>query len=351
MAWLRSLFDLQPGRNSWLGGLRLALAVSIPVALALIAGRPDVGLLIAIGAFFTANADLGFEGRITSYGQLGAAAIVPIATCLGMVFSGRTVLSLCLCFVLLAAGGLVAAAGPTAAAFGMFASFAYLIGLGLASGDASPILVAAAMFVGAGYALALSWLARRFDFEAFPPAPDLPAAHRDLTELKAEIFSWSPTTRRALALGIAGTIGLLVTTFVPQSSGAWLITAALIVLKPDLRSSIDAATARGLGTVIGALAAGIVAAMTSNQWVLLIAAFGVTWLAESIVDRSFGLFCVLITPLAVFLAEIVQPSGWSEAILRAADVAIGSLLGVAVAFVILPRSHEDNNPDSATVTR
>lgn len=138
----------------------------------------------------------------------------------------------------------------------------------------------------------------------------------------------------AVGLAIVGPIGLLVVPFLQQGNGAWLVTGALIVLKPELTAIVRAASARAAGTILGAVLAGVVAALTHQPWVLLAVAFIATWWAESLVRRSFGVFVVLITPLAVLLGNIVVPGDWEIALLRAMDVLIGSAMAVLVVSAI-----------------
>lgn len=336
MVWLRSLFALEAGHNNWISGLRFALAFAVPVALCLVAGSPGTGIFVAIGAFFVANSDLGYQGRTAASSMVCAAIAVPSATALGMAMGQWHWPAVVVGFVLLFGSASLGAAGPTAAAVGVFTSFGYAIGLGLALTDISIPRVCALLIVGGVYAMVLSFAGRALGIPAFPPPPDLPQGHSARHSLMQQLRGWSPTVRRSLAIAIAGSVALTIVPRIQQTSGVWLVTGALIVLKPDVESTIRAAAARGIGTALGALAAGGLAAATGNAWILLVAAFFTTWWAQAIVTRSFGIFCILIAPLAVFMSNLVAPGDWQLAALRSLDVAIGSGIAVAVGALVLP---------------
>jgi hypothetical protein len=323
-----------PDLTDWIGGLRLACAFLLPVAVGLVANRALHGLFVGIGGFMVANADLG-----ESYGQR-LRLMVPVTmavagmTAAGMAAGAAAAIAVPLGAVVLLLGGLAASLGREAAMLGTFLSFAYVIGTGLAAVPALSIVsVAVPMLIGGMYAMALS--AIHVLLRGHHPDEE-PERWRGLLT-RARSRTDATLVRHSAALALAGAIGLAVVPFTHQSNGAWLVTGALIVLKPDYPDTIRTALLRATGTVFGATIAGIIAAATSQRWALLAVALVCTCAAEAVIRHSFGWFVVLITPLSILLTNVLEPGDWQIAVVRVADVAAGSLLAIAVAALLRPR--------------
>lgn len=331
---LRHEFALSPGPNSWGVGLRLAAAFILPIAVGVVLDRTLTGLFVGIGAFMVANADLGESLRQRARLMVPSTVAIAGLVAAGMVLGANDWLAVPIGAGILVLAGLSPAVGREAALFGTFAAFAYIIGIGISG---APGLDVAEVFwpliAGGAYALLLSAIG----VIASRPGPDEP--DEDWRTLSARVRSRvdAGLVRHAAALAIAGSIALVVVPFTEQANGAWLVTGALIVLKPGYRETARLATTRVIGTVAGAVLAGVVAALTSNPIVLLAAALLLTWLAEAVIRRSFGLFVVLITPLSVLLTNVLVPGDWQIAMLRVADVAAGSFIAMVVAALLLPR--------------
>ena len=330
-----------PDLVDWIAGLRLACAFLLPVAVGLIAGQPLTGLFVGIGGFMVANADLG-----ESYGQrlrlmVPAAIAVAGLTAAGMLAGGTGMAAVPLGAVILLLGGLAAGLGREAAVLGTFLSFAYVIGVGLAATpDVSVPAVALPMLAGGAYAMVLS--AINVAMRGHKP-DEKPEPWRGLLK-RARSRTDATLVRHAAALAIAGAVGLTVVPFTHQSNGAWLVTGALIVLKPGYPDTVRTALLRTAGTVAGAVAAGAIAAATSQRWVLLTMALILTCSAGAMIRHSFAWFAVLIAPLSILLTNVLVPGDWQIAIVRVADVAAGSLIAIAVATLLRQHSAADQRP-------
>jgi uncharacterized membrane protein YccC len=162
---------------------------------------------------------------------------------------------------------------------------------------------------------------------------------RALILVSAQLTLDSALCRHAIRLGVAVAVALLLVPLVDRSNGAWMVTGALIVMKPAFGGTLKTARQRALGTVVGAAIAGAVAALTSDPWVLLMLALLATWLAESIIRLSFTLFAVFITPLSILLANVLVPGNWEIAWQRTLDVGVGvgAGIGILVSVLVLPR--------------
>jgi uncharacterized membrane protein YccC len=171
---------------------------------------------------------------------------------------------------------------------------------------------------------------------------------RALARIGAQLTLSSSLFRHALRLRLAVVVALLLVPFVDRANGAWMVTGALIVMKPAFGGTVKTARQRAAGTVIGAALAGALAALTSDPWVLLTVAFLATWLAESLITLSFTLFAVCITPLSILLANVLVPGNFEVAWQRTVDVAVGAAIGIVVSILVLPQPVKDTLPARLT---
>jgi uncharacterized membrane protein YccC len=165
-----------------------------------------------------------------------------------------------------------------------------------------------------------------------PPAPPGPS----IVRLRAQLTLTSTLARHALRLACAGTAGLLVAAVVDPAHGVWMTTAAIIVLKPDFGGTVRSALLRSAGTVLGALIAGLIAALIEDQLALTLIALGFTIAAVAVLQRNYGLFMVLITPLAILLVNAAQPGHWDVAELRLLDTIVGCALALVAGYLLWP---------------
>jgi hypothetical protein len=315
-----------------MGGLRLAAAFITPVALGEAVGHTLTGLFIGIGAFMVANADLGESYPQRLRLMVPTTLAIAAAASTGFIVGTTEGLMVAIGVAIFFVGALSGAVGREAGMLGTLVSFAHVIGVGV---TAAPRLSAAGLAVplvaGGVYAMALSALQVRVAGHDPDEAPEAWPGLIGRVVARTD----KNLVRHACAVALAGGIGLIVVPFTHQSNGAWLVTGALIVLRPEYVDTLKTAGRRAAGTVAGAVLAGTIAAVTSQPWLLLGAAFMLTWLAESVIRHSFAAFVVLITPLSILLTHVIVPSDWKIALLRTADVAAGSLIASVVATVLL----------------
>lgn len=331
-SWFRSQIALEPGPTDWIGGLRLACAFLLPVAVGVALDHKLTGLFVGVGAFMVANADLGesFVQRLRS--MIPATIAIPATTALGMAIGSHRWVTVAVGAAVILIGGFVAAVGREAAVFGTFIAIAFVVGVGVAEAPGlTEAQVALPMLGGGLLAVVLSGiqvlLVKHQPDE--PPQPWSTVPERLGAGLEDAVL-----LRQTIGMALAGAIGLAVVPFTHQTNGAWLVTGALMVFKPGYGETISVAVIRALATVFGAAVAGAIAAVTSQPWVLLALALVLTWCAEAIVRRSFAVFVLLITPLSILLTNVLVPGDWTVAYLRVADVAAGSALAIVVATIL-----------------
>ena len=127
---LREWEPLQDGPTDWLGGLRLACAFLLPVAVGVLVDQKMTGLFVGVRAFMVGNSDLG-----ESYAQrlrlmVPATLAIAAMTALGMGDRYEKWLAVPIGALVILTGAVIAAVGREAALFGTFFSLALVVGRG-----------------------------------------------------------------------------------------------------------------------------------------------------------------------------------------------------------------------------
>ena len=82
--------------------------------------------------------------------------------------------------------------------------------------------------------------------------------------------------------------------------------------------------------------AGLIAALVDDQLVLTLVARGFSIAAVSVLQRNYGLFMVLITPLAILLVNAAEPGHWDLAELRVLETVVGCALALVAGYLLWP---------------
>lgn len=135
-----------------------------------------------------------------------------------------------------------------------------------------------------------------------------------------------PALRMTLGTGLAGGTALLL----GLGHGYWAaISAAAVLHSVNVRTAAQRAVQRTLGTAAGlALALGVLAARP-NPVVLVLVIVLLEFLLEYVVARNYGLGVVFLTPLALLLSDLEDPSS-AAALVQ--DRALSSALGIVIAL-------------------
>jgi uncharacterized membrane protein YccC len=170
-----------------------------------------------------------------------------------------------------------------------------------------------------------------------PPGPpgSAPGRWRALT---AQLRAPSVTVQHAIRLALAGPAALLAARLADPAHGAWLVSSAVLVLKPNFGGTIQTGLQRAAATVAGALLAGAVVAATTNRAVLAVIAFASVAAAMAIMTRSYAWGILAVTPLSILITAMLGRAGWSVAAFRVADITIGAAIAIVAGYLLWPRS-------------
>jgi uncharacterized membrane protein YccC len=170
------------------------------------------------------------------------------------------------------------------------------------------------------------------------PAYDRPLRRlrRNLWRLRGDLRWESPVARHALRLAVVVFVAELFARQVPLSRSYWIPVAAATVLRPDYNATFTRGAERALGTSIGVGIAGLIAAGLHPGEGATVALVGVfAWLAYATYPASFAVGFGFMTPLIVFLINVISPETLSTAGARLLDTLIGGAFGLIV-FALWP---------------
>ncbi len=158
-----------------------------------------------------------------------------------------------------------------------------------------------------------------------------PRVHLDLQQ---------PMHRRAVRTAIAILLAVAIVHLLQLPHGDWVIISALIVSRDTIGNTLWKAKGRFLGTVFGAIAAVLFYALIRHHHHLILMTafltiFPYLYLRPSIGNYGYAKFFQQFAFIC-FLAVINQHPSAELMEWRAINIAIGCILGIAVAIVVLP---------------
>ena len=157
-----------------------------------------------------------------------------------------------------------------------------------------------------------------------------------LPTLRAHLTLRSAVLRHALRLAGALGTGTALAGLLPYEHRYWLPLTALVVLKPDFRSTFTRGIGRILGTAVGALLAGLVTAVVQPGPLLLtVLVVATAWGCYALLFANYALFALCVTAFVVFLLSLAGLPGWSTVADRLEATVLGGVLAL-VAYAVWP---------------
>ncbi|MEV6104227.1 FUSC family protein [Streptomyces sp. NPDC051940] len=135
-----------------------------------------------------------------------------------------------------------------------------------------------------------------------------------------------PALRMVLGTGLAGGAALAL----GLGHGYWAaISAAAVLHSINVRTAAQRAVQRTLGTIAGLVLAIGVLAVHPEPVALVLVIILLEFLLEYVVARNYALGVVFLTPLALLLTDLADPSS-AEALIQ--DRTLSSILGIVIAL-------------------
>ncbi|MEU8119185.1 FUSC family protein [Spirillospora sp. NPDC049024] len=191
--------------------------------------------------------------------------------------------------------------------------------------------------------------ARRRLSETHPEDPDwlgLPSplpvrAYRAALMALTSAAAWRYGLRLALCMAIASAFvefpGVLHDLWIPTVHSLWLPLTVAVVLKPDFGSVFVRSLLRGLGTIAATVPTLLVLAVVPRGWAAVPLAVFFGGLIPILKGRSYAMRTVAVTPLMLFLFDMVSPQPSDELVLaRLSDTLLGCLIVLVFGYALWP---------------
>ena len=153
--------------------------------------------------------------------------------------------------------------------------------------------------------------------------------------------------RHAIRFTLAMTIALIFVYFNHERSAVWVTMGILIILKPDITSTVNNLISR-VGFNFFAIIIAIILSFIFPHYILILLAFIMLFFFRAFFPGYMALSIMAIT---VFIV-LVWPTGtvFENAIARLVDISIGGIIAFIFAYVILPSRVTVNIPDQLIKT-
>jgi uncharacterized membrane protein YccC len=163
---------------------------------------------------------------------------------------------------------------------------------------------------------------------------------RDLLTLDSVVL------RHALRLGTAAGLAVALMTATGLDHGRWVTITVIVLMQPHAPATVTRGLQRVGGTVLGGVAAALIATYVREPTVIMVIAFVLSALSTAVLQINYALFSFLLTPSFVLLAE-VETNNWELAPVRAINTIIGGALAFAASWLLWPSRERRHFPDHA----
>jgi uncharacterized membrane protein YccC len=181
----------------------------------------------------------------------------------------------------------------------------------------------------------------------------LPNPFARALRLRTLLVARQPELRFALRATVAGFLAYLISDLLDLTQGYWSVLTAVLVMQTTVGASVKVATERLLATLLGGLC-GFAAAylilegLLDDTLALLVLLFVLSLLAA--LRPAFRLAPV--TAAIVLLTDPAHAHALQTALDRMLNIAVGCLVGLAVAVTVLPaRAYADLRQQTAKLLR
>jgi uncharacterized membrane protein YccC len=176
-----------------------------------------------------------------------------------------------------------------------------------------------------------------------PPAPGALAPPDALPSLRDVLSRDSAELRHALRVALVATAAQLLATALRLERSYWVTVTAIIVLQPHAVNTVRRALQRVGGTVIGGIAAAVIARLVHHGSVLVPLLFVMASVGVALRRINYAVFAALITPVFVLLAEVNAGNAHLTRV-RVLDTVLGGALALVGAMALWPTRDLDRMP-------
>ncbi|WP_068177512.1 FUSC family protein [Mycobacterium sp. UM_CSW] len=175
--------------------------------------------------------------------------------------------------------------------------------------------------------------------DALQRAEDVPAPAPGGADLGAAERGLRPTTRQAIQVSVAASLAIVTGELVSPARWYWAVIAAFVIFAGtnSWGETLTKGWQRLLGTLLGVPCGVLVATLfTGNTTASLVAIFVCLFCAFYFMTVTYSLMTFWITTTLALLYGLMGQFSFGVLMLRIEETAIGAVIGVAVAILVLP---------------
>ena len=167
-------------------------------------------------------------------------------------------------------------------------------------------------------------------------------ARRALLHVEAGSGEWQHGWRCAAAAGATYVIVHLL----ELPFGYWATMATMLVMQPTIADSWSRSVERAIGSVVGGALAVLLSLFIHSPLALALLVFPLTVLTMALRPVSYGLYATFLTPVFVLVADVGGDPAQqlSNAMLRAGNNVIGTLVALVASYLFWPRRQRVDLP-------
>ena len=161
-----------------------------------------------------------------------------------------------------------------------------------------------------------------------------------------------PTTRQAIQVAVAASLAIVVGELVSPARWYWAVIAAFVIFAGTntWNETLTKGWARLIGTALGVPAGVLVAAVVSgNRTASLVLIFVCLFFSFYFMKVAYSLMTFFITTMLALLYGLRGQFSYGLLLLRMEETAIGAVIGVAVAILVLPTNARTSMRNDARV--
>jgi hypothetical protein len=349
-----NLFEFKTEKLNWGSGLRVVVALFVPLivlgALGLTQYWPAVSfgaLFVGISDIMTLKAPIGYRMRRLGIITLAGALL----TALGLVLGVNWVLAVLGTFVISLLLGASLAWGKPAALAGYLLTIWFVVSLSIQGGAPQALPQALAWLIGGALYMLLALV--RFKRQPSPSeAVQGTAPSQSPKSLFATYFALfrftNPPFQFVLLKALAVTVGSAIGLGFGIPYAHWIPIFTLAILQPDPTETLNIFLQRLIGTIVAAALAGVLLVSVHNQPLIALIAIVFAFLAIAMHEANMLIYIFFSTAVILILLDFSTPGSLTDVWARVLDVTIGALIAVLVVFLFIRPSQKKESSSVAS---
>ena len=163
--------------------------------------------------------------------------------------------------------------------------------------------------------------------------------------LRAHLTPSSALFRHALRVAVVTALGTAVITRFDFSHGIWLPLTSLVILQPEYGGTVARAVQRTIGTIAGAVVAGVLLATVHGTAAFDAAIATLLFATFALIRRRYGYAITFLTPIIMLLTGAGSADPWRDVAERIAYTVVGAALALAAGYGLWPQWERERLSD------